>query len=234
MAVDDGLLQHAVDHGGVTLRFYQWKEPTVSLGYFQRLTDRSGHVASLGAPVVRRPTGGGALVHDVELTYSLVLPPHHGQAARPCCLYELVHGELITMLGELGMRAAFSGDTSNGRDGGRRCREPFLCFERRAPVDVLIDGAKIAGSAQRRVCGAVLQHGSVLLARSTAAPELPGILELTGTSIAPDLLARQWGGRLARRLGMRFEPALPDPQFRQWAEQRVTERYASPGWTNRR
>jgi len=234
MAVDEGLLQHAVDHDVITLRFYQWNAPTLSLGYFQRLTDRNGHQASLGVPVVRRPTGGGALVHDVELTYSLVLPPHHGQAASPRRLYELVHGELITMLGELGIRATFSGDAPSVRDGGSRRREPFLCFERRAPVDVLIDGAKIAGSAQRRVRGAVLQHGSVLLARSTAAPELPGILELTGTSLAPDSLARRWGRHLAHRLAMRFEPALPDPRFRQWAEQRVTERYASPAWTKRR
>ncbi|MFV2068046.1 MAG: biotin/lipoate A/B protein ligase family protein [Pirellulales bacterium] len=234
MAVDDDLLRQAVDRSVMTLRFYQWKEPTVSLGYFQRLADRDEHSASRNLPVVRRTTGGGALVHDVELTYSLVLPSDHPSAANPCCLYDLVHGELIATLGAHGIHAQFYRDVEPNESGGTNRGEPFLCFERRAAVDVVIDGVKVAGSAQRRQRGAVLQHGSVLLARSTAAPELPGMLELTGKSIPPVLLARQWSRQIAHRLNGVLEPANPDRPFRQRVEQLVVDRYASSAWTGRR
>ena len=234
MAVDDDLLRQAVDRGVATLRFYEWKAPTLSLGYFQRLADRGRHAASRNVPVVRRTTGGGALVHDTELTYSLVLPPDHPSVANPCCLYDLVHGELIATLGAHGIHAQFHRDVEPNESGGASGVEPFLCFERRAAVDVVIDGAKIVGSAQRRQRGAVLQHGSVLLARSTAAPELPGMLELTGKSISPDQLAQPWSHRLAQRLGVTPETSSPDQQFCKRVEQLVVDRYASPAWTGRR
>src|SRR5690242_18095105 len=79
MAIDEALLESAAGGGPLTLRFYQWSEPTLSLGYFQRYEDRSLHPASLDCPIVRRPTGGGAILHDKELTYSLALP---GKLAR--------------------------------------------------------------------------------------------------------------------------------------------------------
>ena len=72
MAVDEALLIDAAENGVATLRFYQWSEPTLSLGYFQRYDDRDQHAASRECAVVRRQTGGGAILHDRELTYSLV------------------------------------------------------------------------------------------------------------------------------------------------------------------
>ncbi len=74
MAVDEALLMDAVENGVATLRFYQWSEPTLSLGYFQRYSDREQHAASRKCAVVRRQSGGGAILHDRELTYSLMLP----------------------------------------------------------------------------------------------------------------------------------------------------------------
>src|SRR5687767_6703039 len=74
MAVDEALLESAADSGEITLRFYEWSRATLSLGYFQSHAERSGHTASLACPMVRRSTGGGAIVHDQELTYSLVVP----------------------------------------------------------------------------------------------------------------------------------------------------------------
>ena len=80
MAVDEALFEQAAKFGTPTLRFYQWSEPTLSLGYFQNYDDRRSHAASLGTAAVRRTTGGGAILHDQELTYSLVWPA--GQAIR--------------------------------------------------------------------------------------------------------------------------------------------------------
>src|SRR5262245_10595361 len=77
MAVDEALIDDVADGGLATLRFYQWNEPTLSLGYFQPYAARMGHAASASAAVVRRLSGGGALLHDRELTYALALPAAH-------------------------------------------------------------------------------------------------------------------------------------------------------------
>jgi len=74
MAVDEVLLGAVAKSGTSALRFYQWKSPTLSLGYFQSYSERSKHPTSLAADALRRLSGGGAILHDRELTYSLILP----------------------------------------------------------------------------------------------------------------------------------------------------------------
>src|SRR5581483_5910324 len=69
MSVDEMLLERTSAEGGFQLRFYQWNEPTLSLGYFQAVQDRAGHEASRGCALVRRLSGGGAILHDRELTH---------------------------------------------------------------------------------------------------------------------------------------------------------------------
>jgi len=77
MAVDQALLMSAEQDGMVTLRLYAWAQPTLSLGYFQKHADRQLHTASATCPLVRRRSGGGAILHDQELTYSLAIPSSH-------------------------------------------------------------------------------------------------------------------------------------------------------------
>src|SRR4051812_36941289 len=74
MAVDEALGEAAAETKIATLRFYGWSRPTLSLGYFQKHDERVAHVGSAGCELVRRASGGGAIVHDRELTYSLALP----------------------------------------------------------------------------------------------------------------------------------------------------------------
>src|SRR5262245_22040097 len=95
MAVDEVLLVDAAENNVATLRFYGWNEPTLSLGYFQRYEDRQQHAASRECAIVRRQTGGGAILHDRELTYSLVLPPRHPFAKQNEKLYQAVHQVFI-------------------------------------------------------------------------------------------------------------------------------------------
>jgi lipoate-protein ligase A len=200
MAVDEALLQTAATTGQATLRFYEWQEPTLSLGYFQSLDDRHQHPASENCPVVRRASGGGAILHDRELTYSLTIP----EAGKPNSfarrLYEIGHQTLITALAEYGITAALFGDCSTVNTTTQNLAPPFLCFQRRTCFDVVIGDAKIAGSAQRRRHGAVLQHGSILLARSLFAPELPGIHELAAANITAQDLAHRWAPHFAHSL----------------------------------
>ncbi|MFW5692933.1 MAG: lipoate--protein ligase family protein [Thermoguttaceae bacterium] len=164
MAVDEALLDDAAQSGRAFWRFYQWQEPTISLGYFQQYDEQAERYRERGLPMVRRLTGGGAILHDRELTYSVVLPRDHPLARSRDELYGVAHRSVAAVLAPWGLAPQLFVAGPN-----RPACEPFLCFERRAPGDVIAGRHKLAGSAQRRRRGAVLQHGSVMLAASEAA-----------------------------------------------------------------
>jgi lipoate-protein ligase A len=233
MAVDETLLESAAE-GQATLRFYEWSEPTLSLGYFQGYAERDAHRASRDCPLVRRQTGGGAILHDQELTYSLALPLAHPLAADAMRLYRAAHAALVDTLGSLGIEAQMRTGNGPSQASSSGSDEPFLCFQRRSEGDVLVDGAKICGSAQRRRRGAILQHGSLLLARSAAAPELPGVLQLRGS--CPSLAeirepwAREMAFQLALSLAARPLSGLELDRVRTLA----VEKYDSTVWNRRR
>jgi len=233
MAVDEALLEAAAHTGRATLRFYAWEVPTLSLGYFQSAADRQQHASSRQLPLVRRASGGGAIVHDRELTYSLALPQSAGRPAAASELYDALHGSLVAALAELGVAAAlYRPDNCTARSPA--AAEPLLCFQRRACGDIVTGDAKIVGSAQRRQRTAVLQHGSILLARSAAAPELPGIGELTNRQIAGGDVIAAWLPRVAAALGMRAERQTLDPETRRRAEAIAESKFAAPAFTYRR
>jgi len=163
MARDEALmLRVGAGESPPTLRLYQWDPPTISLGYFQPFEA----VAALPEPeaslaVVRRLTGGGAILHDRELTYSLMLPAAHPLVkGHPNRLYELAHDAVIECFSALGIAANRHGET----DDSGPAKGPFFCFSRRHCFDVLIGADKVTGSAQRRTKTALLQHGSIILA----------------------------------------------------------------------
>ena len=255
MAVDEALLESAASGGRACLRFYQWSEPTLTLGYFQSHADRQSHPPSAACPCVRRATGGGAIVHDRELTYSFTLPVSGRGIGELKPLYEMFHQTLIEELAAWGAVATLcNGNRSahlvgsdeyvgsvgsvetatRGEPAGWNSPEPFLCFQRRCVGDVLLDDVKVCGSAQRRHRGALLQHGSVLLRRSRAAPELPGIEDQTGRTIVIAELLRGWQRRLADRLGLRWvASAVEDAEARRGEELRIGK-FECPAWNCRR
>ncbi len=245
MAVDEWLLRRANDEGVLSLRFYEWNEPTLSLGYFQSLADRANHPPSAELPVVRRASGGGALVHHHELTYSLAVPARHPLAAQPTKLYDAAHASLIEVLSATVQ--AEDWNVVQARETESHHPQPFLCFRRHAHGDVLIAHSsssssqscgsyhKICGSAQRRRHGAVLQHGGVLLRRSEHAPELEGVGELCGREITAAELREEWIGPFAKHLALSFagpQPLSPDEQRAARAIQAA--KFAHPEWTSRR
>ncbi len=225
MAVDEALLESVAADGGSCLRFYRWKPATLSLGYFQALDDRARHAASKDCAVVRRATGGGAIVHDQELTYSLVTRVSASRTGHAGELYQRMHQSVVRMMKHYGVEAEWA-------QGRPRRQEPFLCFQRRAAGDLVVGGHKIMGSAQRKRRSAVLQHGSLLLSRSASAPELPGLEDLVGHGF-PALLER-WTRCLGSEFAWDLEPSVLTAQERQRATFWETEKYAQPGWNERR
>jgi lipoate-protein ligase A len=186
MAIDEALLEAALDRGECTVRWYRWRSATVSLGYFQDKDAATAIPAFAGLDVVRRLTGGGAILHHHEWTYSCSVPPGYPLSQTPSRIYEFVHARIIAGLAQKGVDAAALRGTNNASAEGE-----FLCFGRGDSRDVVLQGHKIVGSAQRRRRGAVLQHGSLLLRRSEYAPQFPGVLDLaTSGPFGVDLICR--------------------------------------------
>lgn len=229
MAVDEALLQSATE-GVATLRFYAWNQPTLSLGYFQRCEDRQQHAASCGCPLVRRSSGGGAILHDRELTYSFAVPLQNRTSQFITTLYQTFHQTLIEVLKRWDFQASLC---VNAVKLPAAC-EPFLCFERRSEGDVLAADSKIAGSAQRRRRGAVIQHGSVILNTSQYAPELPGLNDLADRVIAPKELLACWQQQLGDELDLSLYKESLSAEELQTANTLKREKFSQPTWTQRR
>jgi lipoate-protein ligase A len=200
MAVDEALLETTNETGEPILRFYTWSRPVLSLGFFQEISHRQAHPESLPCTLVRRASGGGAIVHDQELTYSLCAPRKLGKKELAGEYYRIIHEVIACILHSEGVFAELvsKSETPSGRI------EPFLCFERRSPNDVVANGYKICGSAQRRSDKAVLQHGSLLIRTSRFASTLPGIEQLSSRTIDQQAVVAQLGPSIASRLGSAY------------------------------
>ena len=244
MAADELLAEEAAACGGMMLRLYTWSRPTLSLGGFQKCAEAEPLAQAAQLDLVRRPSGGGAILHGTDQTYAVAVARAHPLAGTPQRLYDAVHTALVDVLCAMGLDAAMvSADL--GRDGGSGESAPdgpLLCFDRRAMGDVVVGPHKVLGSAQRRLSGSVLQHGSLLLRQcdqAGPASTRPGLAELgPGTGIVPlpaDALVRRWLEAFASSLGMTCEfagPFLVDGMEERVAER--AERFRSAAWLRRR
>lgn len=255
MAVDAAILGNFKAEDRPTLRFYRWSQPTLSLGYFQPIQDRSKHLDSGSIDCVRRATGGGAIIHHHELTYSLTVPHASRTAKASGSLYQTMHHAIVSALLQAGITLARYGDRAEPESESGD--EPFLCFQRRTAEDLVISGYKVCGSAQRRSAAGLLQHGSLLLSASWAAPQLPGLVQLAGpkligeTSAAtkglsdlaerPDTLL-QWQNRLALNIASEMEKKLAIywslgnlvPAETEMAQELRRERFGAIAWNEKR
>jgi lipoate-protein ligase A len=208
MAADEMLLLAAPANKQAVLRLYQWNPATLSLGYFQSYDEAQKYKYAQQVPWLRRSTGGGALLHDQELTYSLIFPSQYLSSQQIAHVYELVHKSLIDTLQQFDIQAT----TANATQISHKQQGAFLCFQRRCAYDVVLRDFKIAGSAQRRCRNYVLQHGSVLTGQSVFAPEIPGIYELTNSDMNADLLQSAWVPNLRKLFDTVFieKPLIDD------------------------
>ncbi|MFQ5532525.1 MAG: biotin/lipoate A/B protein ligase family protein [Candidatus Methylomirabilales bacterium] len=241
MAIDE-MLALGCDRGfsPPTLRVYRWSVPTVSLGYNQPLHDVDLTACRhRGVPVVRRPTGGRALLHDQELTYSLVLPIPRGSRG-VLHDYQWIAHCLLLALRRLGVTATLNrGDHFTGDAGG-------LCFLSPSRYELTVNGRKLVGSAQRRFSQSLLQQGSLLIeieypAWNALFPEgreidvrATALKPLLGRSPSWEEMVKAMRAGFEEGAGVRLE--LGGLTEREWtiARDLVAQRYGSTEWTSRR
>jgi len=247
MAIDEALLRTARGPAACpTVRFYAWDRPTVSLGYAQSLdavVDRA-YCAGAGIGLVRRPTGGSALLHEPparEVTYSVAASAEAFPGADDVLeTYRVIGRGLAAGFARLGVAVEVV-DVARTR---RNPAAPAFCFARTGAYEIAAAGKKLVGSAQRRRAGAFLQHGAVLLGVDWAQLRavFPGVPAAAALTTLTTLLGRTPGfdevvtalaAGLAPALGGTLSPGeLTDGEAR-LADRLVTDKYATAAWTER-
>ncbi len=166
MAADYYLAEESRQSGVLSLRLYSWGKPTLSLGFHQQFPEEVvARCQQQGIPIVRRPTGGRAVLHDNELTYCLTIPENHP-------IFKGNRGEVLRTIGEIFVAAAHAAglEAQLVRASSHAAAKPEnlkngspLCFDAVSRWEVQLDGSKWIGSAQRFLPGVLLQHGSIRL-----------------------------------------------------------------------
>lgn len=241
MALDHALAER-LDEGTAVFRLYGWRRPTISLGRNEPADPYRAAVAEHGLELVRRPTGGRAVVHHREVTYAVVLP--RTAMGGPRSAYAAINRGLVVGLRRLGVDAEVSAvGVVAGPDAGP-------CFAAPAPGEVTAAGRKLIGSAQVRVGQALLQHGSLLLAndqttladRSGGAdgPNGPGgsspatLAELMGRQATAEEVRHALTDGVKVAWGGTWVEGAYRPQELEAAARLEDERYRRDEWTWRR
>ncbi|MBI2874536.1 MAG: lipoate--protein ligase family protein [Firmicutes bacterium] len=235
-----------------TLRLYTWDPPAVSVGYFQ---DAGAEIdlercRALGFDVVRRPTGGRAVLHHRELTYAISCPADHpmvtGSVERT---YEAISLGLAAGIRLLGVDAALVPPGDASRTAAGRDHRSAACFQSAARYEILAGSRKLVGSAQVRRWGAVLQHGSILIsvdpalhaavfrypraggetaARRRFAARTTGLRELLAREIDPEEVAASVIRGMTEVLGCEFYSGELGEKEKEEAENLAGTRRRSP------
>ncbi len=172
MAIDHALLDRAARTDEAVFRIYGWARPTLSLGVHEKARLDPDVAAARGIDVVRRPTGGRALLHHREITYSVTAPTRGGSLRET---YAAINAILLGALQRLGVPATIA-----ERRGRPLAPDGAACFAEPNEGELVVDGRKLVGSAQRRDEHALLQHGSILLGDDQAI-----VAELRGSTAPP-------------------------------------------------
>ncbi len=214
MAIDEALLECFTVP---VVRFYRWQSPALSFGYFGRFADVANYKGN--RDLVRRWTGGGIVFHGEDLTYSLVIPASDTAFAESSIsIYEKVHRALCAALNETGQPAVVGGLLDPGRSGATVATRTgisgagYSCFVNPVRADVMIDGRKVAGAAQRRTRRGLLQQGSI-----------------QGVDIGNGLAER-----FAQALSVNCCERKVDEEILQLARKLAEKKYGTEGWLRKR
>lgn len=242
MARDAALLDRAAATGESVFSIYSWSRPTLSFGRNQRARGHYdlGRISERKVDVVRRPTGGRAILHHREITYSVTAPIRESESLRAA--YERINGILLSGLRRLGIRASIA------RGGQAIAPGASPCFELPSDGEIIAGGRKLIGSAQWRGEAAYLQHGSILVdddqstlsslaaedsTEASAAPPAPATLRdlLGGAPDAADVAAAMFAA--VNEAEDADGRTIGEDEIRPAALQMVPD-FLDQGWTWRR
>ena len=212
MAIDEALLEAA---RVPSIRFYRWKSPALSFGYFGRFADVAEY--AIERDLVRRWTGGGIVFHGEDLTYSVIVPADDAAFAKSSnSIYEIVHRALRNVLATNGGRVELA---AIGRDAvlrrprtAQRAVPSNVCFANPVSADVMVNGRKVAGAAQRRTRRGLLHQGSIQHVE----------------------LAEDFGERFARELSRDMGRQSLSRDILRRANEIAVQKYATAAWLRRR
>jgi lipoate-protein ligase A len=245
MAIDEALLRLQPQIGRATLRFYSWEVPTLSIGYFQKSASVNLEACQRrGFAYIRRPTGGRAVLHDKELTYSFIcgldqMPPTINDS------HEHISRALARGLRRLGFEPQLARKSATGKSDA--------CFDAPSYSELTIEGKKVAGSAQTRSREALLEHGSIplefdaelltsLLSANGRSGSLAvnlrrragGLNELSSRAISMEELKRAVKSGFEEEFGLALEPGELSNEERDLARELLVTKYRSDGWNLQR
>ncbi|MTH52375.1 octanoyltransferase [Bacillus mangrovi] len=167
MALDEALLDwHSEGKIPPVIRFYGWDPATLSIGYFQKAEKEIDfeEVRRHGLGFVRRPTGGRGVLHDQELTYSVIVSEEHPEMPNTVTeAYRVISEGILEGFRNLGLDAYFAIPRTEEEKQGLKNPRSSVCFDAPSWYELVVEGRKVAGSAQTRQKGVILQHGSILL-----------------------------------------------------------------------
>jgi lipoate-protein ligase A len=252
MAVDEAILEH-IGRGQAlpTLRLYAWEPACLSLGYAQPYADvDEARLKERGWEVVRRPTGGRAILHTDELTYSVTAPADEPRLAGSVLeSYNRLAGALLQAVQSLGL----SVEMKEGAGGNHNSPNP-VCFEVPSAYEITVQGKKLIGSAQARRKEGVLQHGSLPLkgnlaritealsfvdetARLDAAHRLleraTTVETVLGGPVSWNAAAQAFMSAFEDKLSLSLEEGLLSESEQKRAETLTCEKYDHPDWMKR-
>lgn len=242
MAIDEAIaIAFSEGKAPETLRLYRWEKPSFSIGSFQKLA--ANWITALEAQdidIVRRMTGGRGLLHDHELTYSVV-----SSTAQPLFskgiqgAFQSIAQGLLAGLRQIGVEATLHTATRKPHPE----RKNPLCFDAVSCYEITAQGKKLIGSAQRRWKNHFLQHGSLIIKQSKALQDEPGhfptrmisknqitLAELMNTPLSPETLAHAIKTGFENALSLNLEPGELSPYEKTLVQQCLQEKYAQRAW----
>lgn len=231
MGIDEALLTGWAG-APVLLRLYAWQPPGLSLGYFQRHSEMSG-TFDPGAVVTRRITGGDAILHIHELTFSIVgLDGAFPFDDTVESSYHRIHEALASGFTTLGItaRSRRAGERTEYPDGGHHGR----CFYAVTRYDLVCGKRKLVGSAQRRTLGKVLHHGSIPLAPNPMTPDSADLSSLSGRTIGYEEAAAAVRKGMEDYFNVRLEDWLPEDTLLEEGRRLAGAKYGTVEWVERR
>ena len=210
MAADEKLLEQAEKLNKIIIRFYFWRDKAATIGYIQKYS-----AAPNDYTIIRRPTGGGVVFHDKDLTYTVAVPGSHKiYKLDRTESYHIFHRAILKALKYFKKTGDLAPDLKSTEN-----RQTVKCFTSPTKYDIIVGTKKIAGAAQRRTKSGILHQGSILK-------------EVADGNV--EALQESMIYALQREFNIEFDPFVPDELFIEETEKLAEEKYHSASWNKKR